>query len=118
MAANWSASFGYGFQIDDKALSDASTHNPFLDDLSSCIGERYPLLSIGYGGDAYTGRDKEDWVFIKDSVVKLTDDHKTFTLEGLQETLNSESLDQLYAFIADTGIVIGKPQWRMLYAIG
>lgn len=113
MSTNWSASFGYGFKIDKKAVLD-DNYDEFIDDLNSCIGKRYPLLDIGYGGSPTTGEGYEEWVFIKDSIIQADGWAVEFTLEELTKALDEDNLDQLYAFSIDTGILVGKPAWRMM----
>lgn len=116
---NWTASIGYGFKLDVKTVLNAlPEYDERLDDLSTTVEREYPLLTMGWGGDMYNSGNSEEWIFIKHSVVEVREWGTTVDPQKMLDSLTDEALNQLFEFVADTGVAIGRPEWRMMICRG
>lgn len=119
MTTNWRSTIGYGFKIDTSFSSNDDVYDEFIDDIDSALSQRYPLLAMGYAGSAFSGDGAESWVFLKSSVISLRDDWSvSINPDEMKKNLDEESLDQLYLFVAETGIAVGSPAWKLLMDVG
>jgi len=115
MSVNWSASIGYGVPVNMDEVSHAvGEYDDLSQDFDSVLQVRYPLLRVGYAGNAFTGEGSERFVFIKESVVNCRDWEKTFDINQLNSSMNADGVEQLWKFLTDTGASNLEVTWRLL----
>lgn len=116
MTTSWSTNLSYGFLVDTSLLEQ----NLYIDDdlcqdFDSEFLERYPLLTLTYGGNMEdTSKGYECWAVLKSSVFNLEEWAGTVDLDKLQKAESDEpALAQLWEFVNDVGIAVGNLEWRL-----
>lgn len=119
MSVNWRATIGYGVPVNMDEVSQAvGEYDDLSQDFDSVLELRYPLLRVGYAGNAFTGEGTERYVFIKESIVHCRDWETTFDINRLNSSMNAEGIEQLWKYLNDTGASNVDVTWRFLIDCG
>lgn len=119
MSINWYASLGYGFSVNVDAIEKTLGTDDYLyQDFDSELERRYPLLTIAYAGDSFSGNGSERFVVVKSSLVKARDWVQNFDLDQLNASMNGDGVDQLWQFFNETGGADGDLEWRLCINCG